>query len=341
MNCQPGKLGGVGATCPQLSSPADPLTLTFSENGRANAKIRAFVASAKSLVNVSFQMEAMAADSCLRMGTDLGIPPQQMAPQSDEPGAKVQAACGAVSMQIDNILRQGVQLQVQVVPPQCSANLQAKAQCEGACDASVDPGQIVAHCEPARLSGHCNGRCVGQCDGTCTGQCQGQCTAYDAMGQCAGQCNGTCNGGCDTTCHAQCEGEWQAPQCEGQVRPPSADAECNASCNAHANLNAQCTPAQVQMYGQPTFDMAARLFATLHANLPNLLYAQMALGQRVMQDAQVVVSVGANMPKVVGDAGMQGLACIAAAANATVTASARINVSVRASASVTGKVGAG
>jgi hypothetical protein len=313
--------------------------MSFADNAQANAKIRTFVASAKSLVNVSFQMEALAADSCLRMGTDLGLAPAQMAPQSGEPGARAQAACGAVAMQIDTILRQGIQVQVQMTPPQCSANLQAKAQCDAACDVSVDPGQIVAQCEPARLSGHCNGRCVGQCEGVCQGQCQGQCSAYDAAGQCAGQCNGTCNGGCSTTCHAQCEGQWQAPQCAGQVKPPSADAECNASCNAHANLNAQCTPAQVQVYGQPNVDAANRLFATLYTNLPTLLYAQIALGQRVMQDAQVLAQVGANLPKVLGDAALSGMACVAAAVDATAAASARINVSVQASASVSGRVG--
>ncbi len=337
--CQDGKFGGVGAACPEFGSNADPFSLSFSESARANAKIRAFVAVSQSLVNVSMQMEAMATDACLRMGTDLGLSPQQMSPRNGEPGARTQAACGAVAAQIDGIMRQGVQLQVQVVPPQCSANVQAKARCEGACDVSVDPGQIVAQCEPARLSGHCNGRCIGRCDGMCTGQCQGQCSAYDAQGQCAGHCNGTCDGGCNATCHAHCQGEWQAPQCEGMVRPPSADAECNASCSAHANLNAQCTPAQVQLYGQPTFDMASRLFATLHANLPTLLYAQFALGQRVMQDAQVVVQVGANLPRVLGDAGLKGLACIGAAANAAAAASARINVSVQASASVSGRVG--
>lgn len=340
LNCQPGGFPDVGASCPQLSSSADPLTLSYSEDLRANAKIRAFVASAKSLVNVSFQMEALAADACMRMGYDLGVQPEFMTPQNNEPGAKAQAACAGVATQIDAILRQGVQIQAQVVPPQCTANVEARARCDGACDVSVDPGQIVAQCEPGRLSGHCNGRCIGQCEGTCSGNCQGQCTAYDAQGRCAGQCNGTCDGGCSTTCHAQCQGEWQAPQCAGQVRPPSADAECNASCTAQANLNAQCTPAQVNLFGQPTTDVAARLFATLHTNLPNLMYAQIALGQRVMQDAQVVVQVGANMPKVVGDAGLQGLACIGAAAEAAGRASASINVSVQASASVSGRVGA-
>jgi len=334
------KFGGLGAACPQLQSNADPLTLNYSANARANAKIRAFVAAAKSLSRVSVQIETLATDSCRRMGYDLGLTDAHMAPRNDEPGAKAQAACGAVAAQIDGILRQGIQVQVRVTPPQCQANLQAKAQCEGACNASVDPGQIVAQCEPARLSGQCNGRCIGQCDGICNGNCQGQCTAYDAAGRCAGQCQGTCDGSCSATCHAHCEGQWQAPQCAGQVTPPSADAECNASCSAHANFNAQCTPAQVQAFAGQNVEMATRLAATLQANLPNLLYAQVALGQRVMQDARVVVNVGAQLPKVVGDAGMQAMACIAAAANGTVRASTRINVSVQASASVSGRVGA-
>jgi hypothetical protein len=131
------------------------------------------------------------------------------------------------------------------------------------------------------------------------------------------------------------------PQCEGQVRPPSADAECNASCNAHANLNAQCTPPQVRVTALQNVELAGRLVATLQANLPQLLYAQIALGQRVMQDARVVVDLGAQLPNVVGDAGLQAIACVTAAAQGAAQASARINVSVQASASVSGRVGAG
>jgi hypothetical protein len=54
----------------------------------------------------------------------------------------------------------------------------------------------------------------------------------------------------------------------------------------------------------------------------------------------VVVDVGAQLPKIVGDAGAQAIACIAAASSASVRASARINVSIQASASVSGRVGA-
>jgi hypothetical protein len=87
-------------------------------------------------------------------------------------------------------------------------------------------------------------------------------------------------------------------------------------------------------------EMAMRLMATLRANLPALLHAEIALGKRVLQDARVVVEVGAQLPKVIGEAGAQAMACVAAASSASVRASARINVSVQASASVSGRVGA-
>jgi hypothetical protein len=87
-------------------------------------------------------------------------------------------------------------------------------------------------------------------------------------------------------------------------------------------------------------EMAGRLVATLQANLPALLHAEVALGRRLIGDAQVVGQVGAQLPKIVGKAGVHALACIGAAAEASASASVRINVSVRASASVTGRVGA-
>jgi hypothetical protein len=92
--------------------------------------------------------------------------------------------------------------------------------------------------------------------------------------------------------------------------------------------------------GQNVADVM-RLAATLQQNLPLLLHAEFALGKRLLASAETVVRVGAALPNVLGDAGAEALACTAAAADASVVASARIRVSVEASASVTGRVGAG
>lgn len=337
-----GELGGgrLGTfACPEMGSGVDALQASFSADARANGKVRAFVTASKDLVALSAHVEAEVADACRRMGADLGLTPAQMAAR-DEPGGQASGACAAVSARIDAILRTGIMVQVAVTPPQCQANAQAEAQCSGSCSAEVDPGQIVAHCDPARLSGHCQGTCTGRCDGRCMGQCNGQCSAKDAQGRCVGQCNGTCQGSCDATCHASCQGQWQAPRCEGQVTPPSADAECNASCKAHANVNASCTAPTVQVRANQNAEMAQRLVMTLQQNLPRLVYAEIALGKRLMGDVQVVGQVGGQLPRIVGNAGARALACVGAAADATASASVRLNVSVRASASVTGRVGA-
>jgi hypothetical protein len=335
-----GIYGPLGATCPGLSS-SNPLSYQYSANAVADGKIKTFVAASHDLISLSAQMEGEVLSACQRMAADLGVNPAEMAPSnSEKPGAAAQAACGAVGNHIDAILRQGVQVQVQVRPPQCQANLQAKATCDGACTATVDPGRIVATCEPARLSGFCSGTCHGQCDANCQGQCQGQCSGQSGNGQCMGRCLGTCNGSCDGTCHASCQGNWQAPQCQGYVQPPSADAECNASCNAQAEFQASCTPPQVQVRSGQNAELAVRLAQTLQANLPQLIHAELALGKRLVGSARVVVSVGSQLPKVVGDAGAEAMACVAAASSATVTASMRIDVSIQASASVTGRVGA-
>jgi hypothetical protein len=88
-------------------------------------------------------------------------------------------------------------------------------------------------------------------------------------------------------------------------------------------------------------EMAARLAATLQANLPELLHAEFSLGQRVIPSARTLVQVGGSLPQVIGDAGAEAVACVAAAGDASVQASARIDVTVRASASVSGRVGVG
>jgi hypothetical protein len=83
------------------------------------------------------------------MGTDLGLTPQQMAPQQG-PGGKAKGACEAVGATIDAILRQGVSISVNVTPPQCQANVQAEASCQGSCNVQVDPGYVMANCQPGK-----------------------------------------------------------------------------------------------------------------------------------------------------------------------------------------------
>jgi hypothetical protein len=340
--CLPGgKYGALAAACPAMTGSVDPMALRFSANARADLKVRTFVASARDLVEISAQMESEAADACRRMGQDLGVPPSDLASRSDEPGDAARVACDAVAARIDAMLRMGAMVQVYAQPPQCSASVDARARCSGACQFQLDPGEVVAQCDPARLSGYCSGRCGGNCEGNCRGQCNGQCLVRDASGQCAGRCSGECYGACDATCHARCEGQWQAPRCEGYVQGPQMDAECQASCSARAEFRGGCTPPQVSVRAGQNVQDVLRLAGTLQQNLPQLLHAEFALGKRLIASAEAVVNVGAALPKIIGDAGAEAIACTAAAADASIVASARIKVSVQASANVTGRIGAG
>jgi hypothetical protein len=72
-----------------------------------------------------------------------------------------------------------------------------------------------------------------------------------------------------------------------------------------------------------------------------LIHAQIALGKRVLADADTVVQVGKNMPNIVGQAGAHAVACVASAGSMSLRASASIKVSIQASASVTTRAGAG
>lgn len=137
-----------------------------------------------------------------------------------------------------------------------------------------------------------------------------------------------------------CQANAQASARCGGACGTAGDAECEASCRAHANANASCSPALVTVVPAQPSPQAMALAATLQTNLPQLLHAELALGRRLAGDAQVVAQVGSNLPRIVGQAGAHAMACVGAAADAAATASFRIQVSVRASASVTGRVGA-
>jgi hypothetical protein len=119
----------------------------------------------------------------------------------------------------------------------------------------------------------------------------------------------------------------------------NADAECRASCQAHANVHATCEPAQVSVRAMQGGEQAGPLIATLQANMPSLVNAQLALGQRIMEDAKVITQVGKHLPQVIANAGAAALACVGAGADAAANASVRINVSVRASANLSSRIG--
>src|SRR5882724_3279798 len=87
------------AACPELGGSADALRAQYAANARVNGKLRAFVQAAKDLGAVSLQIEAEATEAGQRMGTDLGLTPQEMAP-SNEPGGRAKGSWAALSAKI-------------------------------------------------------------------------------------------------------------------------------------------------------------------------------------------------------------------------------------------------
>lgn len=327
------------AACPELGGGA--MKASFDANARANATIRAFVQAAGDFAKVAAEAEAEVGAACERMGADLGLAASEMASRGDQ--SRTAAACNAVSARMDAILAQGARasLKAEVTPPKCTANASVEASCKGQCVAELDPGYVKAHCQPGHLYGRCEGSCSGSCSGTCNGTCQGQCAgSTGADGSCNGQCNGTCQGACRGDCKGSCSVEFEEPKCAVAMKGPSADARCEGNCKADANLQAQCTPARVRIEGAANAGELPKLVATLQANLPALIEAEVKYGARIAEDVKVLVQTGSELPNAFGQLSAHAGSCIAAAANATLRAQASIRVSVQASASVSAKAGA-
>lgn len=324
-----------GAACPEFGN-GNAIGVSFSGKAELDAQIGAFVQASADLRSATAKFKTNIAQSCIAIGKDLGMPDDQLAPGDDG----VTKPCQAVSAEIEATLAAAGDFQLAYTPPKCQADASFEAKCNGECGVEVDPGKIVAECEPARLSGHCKGECRGECSGICEGECQGECTAKDAEGRCVGECKGTCKGSCDATCHAECEGEWEAPRCEVDAQAPKAKAECQASCEASADVRASCTPPRVTATTAASDMKVQKLKLSLQRNLPKLLEAQWRLSKEIGADLKVVVQTGNRLRGEMQGAGAKAVACVSAAVNGVVEASASVNVSVQASASVSGSVNA-
>lgn len=335
-----GLLGGLsGIACPELAGGGSALRGNYTAKAGLNVKIGAFVQAGKDLLALSTRMDGEITTACKRMAADLGVPPEKLVPAQGV--AASTAACNAVSAEIGAALKGGATLKAEFTPPKCEVNASAQASCEGQCKVEVEPAEIVAKCDPGKLSGQCKGTCSGKCEGTCKGTCQGECAVKDAQGKCAGQCNGTCQGSCSATCHASCKGEWRAPKCEGHVTPPKVDADCKASCDASAKITAHCTKPALNLQASANAEALGKVIATLRTNLPVLITAQYKIGKEIAADLQTLVRVGGSLRGELSGAGSKAIACVTAAVSAVASASVSVNVSFKASASVSGKAGVG
>lgn len=324
------------AACPELVN-GKAIAARFTADADLNADIAAFVQASSDVRRLAERSTAAVREACVAMGRDLGVPAEQLQPRD---GDGVSPPCSAVAAKIDSILSGSAKLEVRYQPPRCQMDARFKASCEAECGLEVDPGKVVATCEPAQLSGYCQGTCGGRCDGTCTGECEGKCDARDAQGRCVGSCRGTCRGSCDATCYARCEGTWKAPRCEVEVERSQVRAECAANCEASAKVRASCQSPKLEVRSSARAEALNTLAATLRTHLPALIQAQLRLSKQLGRELKVIVDTGARLKGSVGSAGGKAIACVSAAVTALAQASVSINVSVKASASVSTAAGA-
>jgi len=212
----------------------------FAMDARGAAKIRAALNAAAEVRGLSADIEAELRAACGKLARDLGE-----RPNGDNAKAECQAAARGIAA-LKAKARGSFELDV--VPPHCSASMDAMAECAGKCEAQVKPGKVDVKCEGGELSGRCDAKCEGKCEleaaascqgtchgscqaqfsGSCSGKCQGKCDGKATKGaaECAGRCEGSCDAGAKGECGGSCEGECEL---KGQ-------AECQGTCTGKCSI---------------------------------------------------------------------------------------------------------
>lgn len=352
--------------CREFTPGADLASVEWGLDGQAELNYGAFMQAVSDFTGAAGGMVADVTSSCRAIAVDLGASEGEVT--ETEPDKRASAWCALAVARIGAV---GAQLSVRFQPPSCTVDVSAQASCEARCSANVEctltPAEIIARCDPGKLSGRCTAKCQGSCEGsanlavncqgscagTCEGDCNGKCSATGMGGECRGACEGTCNGQCrgsceiaanaDVTCNADCTGgcsvEYEAPKCTAQLSPPKAEcqgsAECSGSCDASASARAQCKEPSIEISGSGDVD---RLVSTLRLNLPRLLLVAQARGRLLLESAEAVVELGGNLGGSVGGSVKAG-ACLVPAGTAIDQAARNINASLNASLTVMGSVG--
>jgi hypothetical protein len=219
------------------------MSANFGLQGELEGKVKAALSAGANLQKIAVDVEGEVATACANLAKDLGASEDAVKPKEEGPGKKAEAACAAAVTFINQMkAKASGKLVVEAKPPQCSASMNAMAECAGKCDATVKPGEAKVNCEGGKLSGACEGKCEGectvqagaQCEGTCGGTCDGEC-----KGEISGKCDGTCNGKCDgkdskAKCAGTCEGK-----CEGGKAQASCNGSCKGSCSASCTMEAK------------------------------------------------------------------------------------------------------
>jgi len=285
---------GVPGKCPDMANldavASFDWAKEFKLEAAAGGKLKAGISAAVGIQQMAGQIDGELKGACAGLAKDLGA--------SGDYKTGEEACKAAIKVMGEVRAKLGANAKAKLVmqPPQCSASMDAMADCAGKCDASVQGGKAEVKCEGGELSGTCDAKCEGKCemsaggkcDGTCEGSCDanfkghcdgncaGKCDGKDSKGECKGTCEGKCEAGgkgeckgscggscqlkaqaeCKGTCSGKCSTQFKEPKCSGKVEPPKVSAECKASCDAKVSGKLDCTPAKVALMIEGAGDAA-------------------------------------------------------------------------------------
>jgi hypothetical protein len=126
--------------CPELAGNVDPLEVSYSDKPAADARIRAFVSTARGLNDVTVEIEKRAVDACRRMRRDLGAP-------DAPPNAPLEIQCDALRAQIAKLAHEGVEVRIAVALPRCQPDSARQTRCATIAGAQSDDARML--CEAA------------------------------------------------------------------------------------------------------------------------------------------------------------------------------------------------
>jgi hypothetical protein len=104
----------------------------------------------------------------------------------------------------------------------------------------------------------------------------------------------------------------------------SSGAECTSVCEAQAAIYGDCTLPGVSIAVSHETERLLKLARALERHLPNLFYAEMALGKRLTEHGKTLVSVAGKLPADVNEAGPHAMACVSLAATSAAKSFARL-----------------
>ena len=304
--------GGLGGS----SGMVDPNTCGNYAASEAGRRFKAFLQAVADLQTTTTETVKVVKQSCVMMGTELGMPAPDLEGEAKE-------VCAKVWGQIDKNMKVAVKgkaaLKIKYTPAVCRVNLDVSAKAAAECEGKAS----------ADISAKCTGVCKGKCDGQCAGKA--------GTGGNAGECNGECKG----TCKGSCEGNADV----------NASAQCKASAQVKASAEMECTEPEltIDLDAKLTVDKAKAEMTVkaLKNGLPKLLSIKARL-KPIEMAMKTTVKTGAELaemgPKFVNSFKDQAL-CIGGQVAAVVKAStqieANVSVSVEVSAEASGSVGGG